>query len=114
MNQQKGESGRAFLVVQMVKNLPAMQETWVQSSVWKMPRRREWQSTPVFLPRESQEQRSLVGYSLRGFKELDTTEQITHTHRGQVCKSEPRGRARSQWEPVSSPFCYITGKGTEE
>ena len=114
MNQQKGESGRAFLVVQMVKNLPAMQETWVRSSVWKMPRRREWRSTPVFLPRESQEQRSLVGYSLWGFKELDTTEQITHTHRGQVCKSEPRGRARSQWEPVSSPFCYITGKGTEE
>ena len=26
-----------------------------------------------------------------GCKESDTTEQMTHTHRGQVCKSEPRG-----------------------
>ena len=37
------------LVVQMVKNLPAMQETWVG----KIPWRRVWQPTPVFLPRES-------------------------------------------------------------
>ena len=28
---------RAFLVVQMVKNLPAMQETWVQSLGWEDP-----------------------------------------------------------------------------
>ena len=33
--------------------------------------RREWQSTPIFLPGESHGQRSLVGYSLRGCKELD-------------------------------------------
>jgi len=33
----------------MVKNLPAMQETWVG----KIPWRRAWQLTPVFLPRES-------------------------------------------------------------
>jgi len=32
--------------------------------VWKIPWRREWQSTPVFLPGESHEQKSLVGYSL--------------------------------------------------
>jgi len=30
--------------------------------------------TPVFLPGESHEQRSLVGYSPWGHKELDTTE----------------------------------------
>ena len=33
-----------------------------------------WQPTPVFLPGESHGQRSLVGYSPRGCKELDTTE----------------------------------------
>ena len=33
----------------MVKNLPAKQETWVR----KMPWRRAWQPTPVFLPGES-------------------------------------------------------------
>ena len=36
--------------------------------------RRKWQPTPVFLPGESQGQRSLVGCRLWGRTELDTTE----------------------------------------
>ena len=36
----------------MVKNLPAMWETQVRSSVGKIPWRRAWQPTPVFLPGE--------------------------------------------------------------
>ena len=36
--------------------------------------------TSVFLPEKSHGQRSLVGYSLCGRKELDTAEQLTHTH----------------------------------
>ena len=36
--------------------------------------RRQWQPTPVFLPGESQGQGSLVGWSLWGRTELDTTE----------------------------------------
>jgi len=40
----------------------------------KIPWRRKWQPTPVFLPGESQGQRSLLGYSAWGHKELDTTE----------------------------------------
>ena len=36
--------------------------------------RRKWQPTPVFLPGESQEWRSLVGCRLWGRTELDTTE----------------------------------------
>ena len=43
----------ASLVVQIVKNLPAMGETWVPSWVGKSPWRRTWQPTPVFLPGES-------------------------------------------------------------
>ena len=39
----------AFLVAQTVKNPPAMWETWVE----KIPWRRAWQPTPVFLPGES-------------------------------------------------------------
>ena len=42
--------------------------------VWKIPWRGKWQPTPVFLPGKSQGQRSLVGYSPGGPKELDTTE----------------------------------------
>ena len=36
--------------------------------------------TPVFLPGESHGQKRLVGYSPWGRKELDVTEQLTHTH----------------------------------
>ena len=46
----------------------------------KISWRREWLPTPVFLPEEFHEQRSLVGYSPWDRKELDTTEFLTHTH----------------------------------
>ena len=48
--------------------------------VGKFPWRREWLPTPVFLPGKSHGERSLVGYSPRGHKELDTTEWLIHTH----------------------------------
>ena len=48
------------LIAQLVKNLPAMQETGLDSWVRKIPRRRKWQPTPVFLPGESHRQRSLA------------------------------------------------------
>ena len=50
----------AFLVAQLVKNLPA-----VQFNLWvgKIPWRRKWHSISVFLPEKSHGQRSLVGYS---------------------------------------------------
>ena len=47
--------------------------------VGKIPRRREWQPTPVFLPGEFHGQRSLAGYSPWGHKDSDTTEQLTLT-----------------------------------
>ena len=48
--------------------------------VGKIPCRRAWQPTPVFLPGESHEQRRLVGYSSQGHEESDTTELTQHTH----------------------------------
>ena len=42
---------------------------------------REWQPTPVFLPRESHGQRSLSGYGPQGHKELNMTEVTEYTHR---------------------------------
>ena len=42
----------------------------------KIPWRRKWQPTPVFLPGESPGRRSLVGYSPWGHKESDTTEPL--------------------------------------
>ena len=43
----------ASLVAQMVKNLPAVLETWVHPWVGKIPWRRAWQAPPVFFPGES-------------------------------------------------------------
>ena len=66
----------------MVKNLPANAgdtrdaclipgfDPWVR----KIPWRREWLHTPVFLPGKSQGQRSQAGYSPWGCKESDTTD----------------------------------------
>ena len=38
-----------------------MFDSWIRKIAW----RRKWQPTPVFLPGESHEQRSLAGYSPR-------------------------------------------------
>ena len=61
----------------MVKNLPAMQKTWVlslgQEDFW----RRAWLPTPVLLPGDSHGQRSLAGYSPWGHKELGMAERLT-------------------------------------
>ena len=57
----------------MVKNPPAMRETWFG----KIPWRRAWQPTPVFLPGEFHGQRSLAGYSPWSLKESHMTEQLS-------------------------------------
>ena len=44
--------------------------------VGKIPRRRKWQPTPVFLLGESQGRRTLVGYSPWGHNESDMTERL--------------------------------------
>ena len=46
--------------------------------VGKIPWKRAWQPTSVFLPGESHGQRSLAGCSPRGCKESDTTEVTLH------------------------------------
>ena len=69
---------RKPLGTQIAKNLPVVQETQVQSLGQEDPLEKEMAThTPVFLPGESHGQKSLVGYSPRGSKELDTAE---HTH----------------------------------
>ena len=62
----------------MVKNLPAMQETQVQSLGWEDPLEEGMQTIPVFLPGELHGQKSLGGYGPLGHKELDTSERLRH------------------------------------
>ena len=68
----------ASLVAQLVKNLPLQCrrpefDPWVR----KIPWRRKWQPTQVFLPGKFHRQRSLVSYSPWGHKELDMSEQLS-------------------------------------
>ena len=49
------------------------------SWVGKIPWRRKWPPTPVFLPGKSHGQRRLAGYSPWGCKGLDMIEQLKHT-----------------------------------
>ena len=56
------------------------QEIQIQSWVGRIPWRRAWQPTPVFLPGDSRGQRSLVGYSPWDHKELDMTEATEQEH----------------------------------
>ena len=59
----------ASLVAQMVKNLPAMQDTQVWSLGQKYSLEKGMATHPVFLPGEFHGQRSLVGSSPWGHKE---------------------------------------------
>ena len=63
-------------VVQLVKNLPAMQETWVQSLGWEDPLEKGMLPTLAFWLGEFHGQRSLEGYSPWGHKELDMTKRL--------------------------------------
>ena len=70
----------ASLVAQIVKNLLAVQETWVQPLGWEDPMEKGMATHSVFLPGEFYGQRSLASYSPWGCKESDTTEQLTGTY----------------------------------
>ena len=73
--------GRASytLVVQMVENLPTVQQTWVRSLGQEDPLEKGMATHSSILAGESQGQKSLVGYSPWGHKESDTTERLHFT-----------------------------------
>ena len=65
----------------MVKNSSAIQETWFDLWVGKIPWGSEWLPTPVFLPGKFSGQKSLARFSPWDHKELDMTERLSTTHR---------------------------------
>ena len=79
----KGMDARSYSETLYPKTQRPRFELWVRTLPW----RREWLSTPVFLPGEGHEERSLAGYSPQGHKESDTTEQLS-MHKAQK-SSEP-------------------------
>ena len=73
----------ASLVAQMVKNLPAMQETWVQSLGWEDPLEEGRATHSSILGLENPHAQRLAENSPWGRKESDMTECLsTHTSEG--------------------------------
>ena len=68
---------------------------WVR----KIPWRRKWLPTSIFLPGEFHGRRNLVDYSPWGHKGLDTTAWLTHTHCCSALFPSP--------SPSSSPFLHL-------
>ena len=62
------------LADQLVKNLPAMQETWVQSLGCEVPLKKEMATHSSILAWKIHGQMSLAGYSPWGYRVSDTTE----------------------------------------
>ena len=75
-------SPESYLACPILKTTP--QRLPIFYFLGKIPWRRKWQPTPVFLLGESHGRRSLVGYSPRGRKESDTTERL-HFHWLSLC-----------------------------
>ena len=89
---------------------PAGSDGKESSWVRKIPWRREWLPTAIFLPGESHGQRSLVGYSPRGHKESDRTERLTLSvfhcemkwYKVGLCKASGRNTLRRDSKRVQS------------
>ena len=92
-------------VAQLVKNLPAIWEMWFDPWVGKIPWRRAWQPTPIFLPGESHGQKSLVGHSPWGHKGSDRTE---HTH-GTVQESAGSRRSIGSSADLDGTALFVGG-----
>ena len=89
---------QASLVAQMVRNPPAMRETWVRSLGWEDPG--EGNGNPVFLVGESPWTEEPGGLQSWGHKESDTTEQLsTITGKYKRCTEQGMGEGRREELP---------------
>ena len=79
--------------------------------VGKIPWRRAWLPTPVFLPGEFHGQRSLVGCSPWGCKESDRAEGLTHTHNGSKIECQRLGPTLYKGERETEDHKWILSWG---
>ena len=80
-------------LAQMVKSLPAMQETQVQFLGWEDPLEKGMATHSSILAWRIPWQRILVGYSPRGHKESDTAKQLPHSLLPKISFGLPSGSA---------------------
>ena len=91
----------AFLVVQTVKCLQCRRSGF-NSWVGKIPWKRKWQPTLVFLPGKFHGLRSLVGYSPLGRKESDTTEWLHFHFQGNISCKDGLNKGQTWYGPNRS------------
>ena len=92
----------ASLVAQTLKRLLAMLETWVWSLGWEDPLEKEMAT------HSSHGRRSLVGYSPRGHKQLDTTERLHFAFIMRIIYQEG-GKNAVYKIPIAPWYCGIIG-----
>ena len=115
----------------VVKNLSASarnKRCELNPWVGKIPWRRKWQPTPVFLPGKSHGQRSLAGYSPWGHRESDTTEdtcmynaiysfcharnpRASDGHRSRGSPGIPSSLGRREGRALDWPYPALPGQG---
>ena len=100
----------ASQVALVVKNPPANAGNMSLSfdpRVGKIPWRRKWQPTPVFLSGESYGHRSLASYPLWGHKDSDMTEVIQHLgSQFTVCQIQCKVSFRCQFQVQHKVFLF--------
>ena len=99
----------AFHIELVIKNPPAntgeIKRHGFSPQIRKIPWRRAWQPTPVFLPGESHGQRNLAGCTPWGQKESDTIEATQHTCKRHQLQEKERAFHLEVWLslPISPP-----------
>ena len=71
----------------MVKNLPVIQETWVQSLVGEDPLEKEMATHSSIFAHGNPMDRGAWWSTVHGVTELDMTERLTHTHTHRMVNS---------------------------
>ena len=97
------------LIKKKIKNMPAVQETWIQSLVWEDPLEKGAATHSSVLAWRIPWQRSLVGYSPWGHKMSYTTERLTLSLslKYDIKNPCPLG-FRIIVKHALSPYCFIT------
>ena len=83
--------GTASLVAQRVKNLPAMQETWVQSLGWEDPLEEEMATHSSILAWRIPWMEEPGGLQSIRLQESAMTERLSHHHQLSVHTTKPTG-----------------------
>ena len=101
---------RPSLVAQMIRNLPAMQETRVWLLGWENPLERGMLPTLIFLPVEFHWQRSMMGHSPWSCKKSDMIEWLTYFLFLILCScwSDRRCRSAARYWTTSPAQYHLT------